>query len=154
LEGQIRDLEALVGALGVRYDWSIADEWIMNAGIWDQVRLEFVQIDVKGTIKSKTRSNRADNLGDQAVEMFITGTRDIQITTTDIIDSFIIDQKGTVGVFDSAVGRENSVVGFDDSCRNARGRVNSKLELGFLSVVGREALQEESAKTRSGTTSK
>jgi len=153
LEGQIRDLEAFMGALGVRDDWSIADKWIVNARVWDQVRLKFVQINVKRTIKPKTRSNRADDLRDQAVEVLITGTRNIQITTADIIDRLIIDQKGTVRVFDRTMGRKDSIVRLDDGCRNTRGRVNGELKLGFLPIVGRETLQEEGTKTRPGAAS-
>jgi hypothetical protein len=86
--------------------------------------------------------------------MFIAGTRDIQITTAYIIDRLIIDQEGAIRVLNSAVGRKNSIVRFDDSSGDARGRVNGKLELGFLSIVGRETLQEESSKAGPSTASK
>ena len=50
------------------------------------------------------------------------------------------------------VGRQDGVVGLDDGVGGLRGGVNGKLELGLLSVVGRETLKEECTETRTGST--
>jgi hypothetical protein len=76
-------------------------------------------------------------------------------------------------VLKGGVGREDSVVGLDDtvahprSCETHRGsiqtfdtasrrrkrtRVNSKLELALLAVVGAQPLEEESAETGTSAT--
>lgn len=53
LEGEFRNLEALVRALAGRDDRSIANQGVVNTWVGDQVGLELVQIDVKGTIEAK-----------------------------------------------------------------------------------------------------
>ena len=49
---------------------------------------------------------------------------------------------------------ENGIVRLDDSSGDERSGIDSELELGFLAVVGGEALKEEGAKTRSGSSTK
>jgi len=40
--------------------------------------------------------------------------RDIEVAATDIIDSFVVNEEGTVRILNSAVGGENSIVRLDD----------------------------------------
>ena len=42
----------------------------MNSGVGNEIGLELVQIDIERTIETETGCDRADDLGDQAVEMF------------------------------------------------------------------------------------
>jgi hypothetical protein len=72
---------------------------------------------------------------------------DIEVSTADIVHSFVVDQEGAVGVLDRGVGGENSVIWLDDGCRNTRTRVHREFQLGFLAIVGGEALEEERTKT-------
>ena len=69
LQCQILGLETLVRALGGGDDRRIGDQWVMDTWVWNQVSLELVQIDVQGAIESKGRSDGADNLGDQTVQV-------------------------------------------------------------------------------------
>ncbi len=62
----------------------------------NEVSLELIKIDVQGTVKAKAGSNRADDLGNQAVEMLVAGTRNIEIATTDVIHSLVVNQKSTI----------------------------------------------------------
>ena len=55
LEGELRNLEALVGALAGRDDRGVTDQGVVNAWVGDQIGLELVQIDVEGTIETKRR---------------------------------------------------------------------------------------------------
>lgn len=50
------------------------------------------------------------------------------------------------------MGRQDSVVRLNNGSRCSGSRVDSKLELGLLAVLGRETLKEESTETRTGTT--
>jgi hypothetical protein len=68
---------------------------------------------------------------------------DIEVSTADIVHSFVVNQEGAVGVLDRGVGGENSVIWLDDGCRNTRTRVHREFQLGFLAIVGGEALEEE-----------
>ncbi len=49
------------------------------------------------------------------------------------------------------MGRENSVVGLDNGGGDTRRRVDGKLQLGLLSIVGGQALEEESTEAGAGT---
>lgn len=124
----------------------------MNTGVGDQVGLELVQVDVESTVEAQRRGDGADDLSDEAVEVLIAGTGDVQVATADVIDGLVVDEEGAVRVLDGAVGGQNSVVGLDDGGGDTGRRVDSELELRLLAVVGRETLQEEGTETRAGTT--
>jgi hypothetical protein len=72
---------------------------------------------------------------------------DIEVSTADIVHSFVINQEGAVGVLDRGVGGENSVIWLDDCCRNAGTGVHREFQLGFLAIVGGKALEEERTET-------
>jgi hypothetical protein len=113
------------------------DAWVRH-----QVGLELVQVDVKSTIKAQAGGDGTHDLSNQTVEVLIVGTRDIQTATADIVDSFVVNEEGTIAVFNRAVSRQNSVVGLDNRGGDARSGIHGKLELALLAVVGREALEE------------
>lgn len=154
LEGKVGDLEALVGASIGRDDGSVADQGVVNTRVGHQVGLEFVQIDVEGTIETEGRRNGADDLGDQAVEVLVAGAGNVEVATADIVDSLVIDKEGTVRVLDRAMGRQHSVVGLNNGGGDTRSRVDGELQLALLAVISRQALQEQSTKTRTSTTTK
>lgn len=145
-------LEALVRTSSSRNNWSVTDQWVMDSWIRNQVSLELIEIDVQSTIETKRRSNGADNLSNQSVEMLERRTWDVQVAAADIVDSLVIDQEGTVGVFDSAVGAKNSVIWLDNSGRNSWSWVNCEFELGFLAIIGGETLKQKRSETRTGST--
>jgi hypothetical protein len=151
LEGEVADLEALVRALLSRNDRCVADEGVVNTRVGHKVGLEFVQINVERTVETQRRSDGADDLGDQAVEVLVIGPRDIQATTADVVNRLVVDEERAVGVLDGAMGREDSVVGLNDGGGNARSRVDGELKLALLAIIGRKALKEESTETGTRT---
>ena len=144
------DLEALVSTLGGRNDRCIADERVVDARIRDEVRLELVEVDIECTIETERRGNRADDLGNEAVEMLRAGPGHVQIAAADIVDGLVINKEGTVRIFDGAVSGENSVVRFDDRSGDAWSRVDGELKLALLAILSRQPLEEKSAKARTG----
>jgi hypothetical protein len=96
LESQLLGLETLVRAPSSGDNWSVRDQRVMNSWVWNQIRLELVKINVQRAIESQTRSNRRNNLSDQAIQMLKRGSRNIEVTTADIIDSFVINEESTV----------------------------------------------------------
>jgi hypothetical protein len=76
---------------------------------------------------------------------------DVEVATADIVDGFIVHKECAVRVLDSAVSREDSVVWLDDGGGDTGSRVDGEFELGFLAVVGGEALEQEGAKARAGS---
>jgi hypothetical protein len=91
LEGEVANLEALVRAAVGRNDRGVGDERVVDTRVRHQVGLEFVQIDVKGTVETKRGGDGADDLSDQAVQVLIAGAGNVQVTTANVVDSFIVD---------------------------------------------------------------
>lgn len=108
----------------------------MDTRVRNKISLELVQVDIEGTVKAQAGGNRAHNLSDQTVEMLIVWTGDIQAATADVVDSFVINKEGAVSILNSAVGGENGIVWLHDGGRDTWCRVNSKLELALLAIVG------------------
>ena len=151
LEGQVVDLEALVSALGSGDDGGIADQGVVDTRVRDQVGLELVQVHVQGAVEAERRGDGGDDLSDQAVEVLVVGAGDVQVAAADVVDSLVVDEESAVRVLDGAVGGENGVVGLNNGGRDAGGRVDGELELGLLSVVGRQALEKKSTEAGTGT---
>ena len=76
----------------------------MNSWVWHQVGLELSDIDVKGTIESERGSQRGDNLGNESIQVGVGWSLDIEVSSADIIDSFVIDHNSNIGVFKEGVG--------------------------------------------------
>ena len=51
--GDFGDRKLFVVGLFSRDNWCVGGEWEVNTWVWDQVSLEFSQIDIEGTIESK-----------------------------------------------------------------------------------------------------
>lgn len=148
------DLEALVRALAGGDDRRIADQGVVDTGIGDQVGLELVQIDVERTVEAQGRSDRADDLGDQAVQVLVARAGNIQVAAADVVDGLVVDEECAVGVLNGAMGRENGVVGFNHGGRDTRSRVDGKLQLALLAVIGRQTLKQQRTETRTRATTK
>jgi hypothetical protein len=71
-------------------DWSIRAQHEVDSGIRNQVGLEFVDIDIQRTLESQRGGQRADDLGNQSVEIAVGGSFDVQRLLADIIDGFIV----------------------------------------------------------------
>jgi len=87
----------------------------MDTGIGDEVGLEFSDIDVKGTIESEGSGQGRDNLSDKSVKIGVGGSFDVEISSADIVDSFVVEHNSDISVFEERVGGEDGVVWFNDS---------------------------------------
>lgn len=88
---------------------------------------------------------------DQAVEVFVVGSLDSQISPADVIDGFIINHEAAVGVLKGCVCSEDRVVWLDNRGSNLRGRVYAELELALLAIIDRQALHQQGTEARSST---
>jgi len=75
----------------------------MDSWIWHQVGLELCDIDVKGTIESKGSSKGGDNLGNKSVQVGVGWSLDIEVSSADIINGFVIDHDGDISVLEEGV---------------------------------------------------
>ena len=87
----------------------------MNSGVGDKVGLEFSDIDVQGSVESQTGSQGGDDLGDESVEVGVSGSFNVQLSSADVIDSFVVEHDSDISVFKKGVGGKNTVVWFNDS---------------------------------------
>ena len=132
LEAGVGDLshrQLLVVSLLGRYDWCVGGQWEMDTWVGHQVGLELGQIDVEGTVKAQRCRNGADNLADQTIQVGVCGTLDVQVATADVVNGFVVDHEGAVGVLKGSMGRQNRVVRLNDGSGHLWGRVDSELEL-------------------------
>ncbi len=88
----------------------------MDTWVWYQIGLEFGKIYVEGTIESEGSSDGADDLSNESVQVGVCWSFNVEITTADIVDSFIVDHESTVGMFKGGMGGQDGVVWLDDSC--------------------------------------
>jgi len=107
----------------------------MDSGVGDQVSLEFSDIDVEGTIESQRGSQRGDDLSNESVEVGVGGSLDIELSSADIVDGFVVEHDSDIGVFEERVSGQHTVVWLNDSSGDLRRGVDSETELGLLAIV-------------------
>ena len=86
----------------------------MDSWIWNQIGLELSDIDVQGTIETKGRGQRGDNLSDQAVQVGVGGALDVEVAAADVVQSLVVDLVGDIGVLEERVDTQDGVVGLDN----------------------------------------
>jgi len=82
-----------------RDDWSIRGKHEMDSRIRYKIGLEFSDINVKSTIESEGGSKGGDNLRDESVKVGIGWSFNIESSSTDIIDSFVIKHNSNISMF-------------------------------------------------------
>ena len=155
LEASVGDLGNgqlfMVGLLGGD-DWGVCGEREMDTWVGYQVGLELSQVDVEGTVESERGSDGADDLTNQSVQVGVGWSLDIQVTSADVVDGFVVDHECAVGVFKGGVGGQDGVVRFDYGGGDLWGWVDGEFQLGFLAVINTETFHKEGGEARAGTT--
>ena len=124
------------------------DTWVSH-----QVGLELSDIDVEGTIESEGGSERGDNLSNKSVQVGVGWSLNVEVSSADIVDGLVVEHNSDIGVLKERVGGEDGVVWLNNGGGDLWGWVDGESELGLLSVINRESLEEERSETGSGTTS-
>jgi hypothetical protein len=141
----------VIGLLS-RDDRSIHAEREVNTRIRHQVGLEFSKINVQSTIESEGNSDGGNALSGKSVQVGVGRSLDFKVSSAHIVQGFVINHEGDIGVFQHSVSAEHGVVGFNNSSGNLRRGVDSELNLGLLAVVDRETFKEEGTETGTSTT--
>jgi len=113
--------------------------------------LEFGDIDVKGTIESKGSGKGGDNLGNESVQVGVGWSLDIEVSSADIIDGFVINHNGDIGVLKEGVSGEDGVIWLNNGGGDLWGWIDGESELGFLTVIDGKSLEEERSETGTGS---
>jgi hypothetical protein len=141
-----------VGSLSCGNNWSVGNEREVDTWVWDQVGLELVEIDVEGTIETEGSGDGRNNLGNQAVQVLVVWSFETKIASADIVDGFVVDHEGAVGVLKSGVGGKNRVVWLNDGGGRLWCWVYAELELALLAVIDGQTLHQQGTETRTGST--
>jgi len=107
----------------------------MDSWVWDEVSLEFSDIDVQSTIESEGGSQRGDNLSDESVQVGVGGSFDIELSSADVVDGFVVEHDSDISVFEEGVSGQDTVVWFNNGSRDLRRGIDSEAELGLLAIV-------------------
>jgi len=142
----------VVGLLS-RDDGGIRAQHEVDSWVWDQVGLEFGDIDVQGSVESQGGSQGRDDLGDQSVQVGVGWSLDIEVSSADIVDGFVVQHDSDIGVLQQRVGGEDGVVWLNDGGGDLGRWVDGESQLGLLSVVDGESLQQQRSQSGSGSSS-
>merc|ERR1712151_614129 len=151
--GDLSNGQLLVVGLLSGDDWGIRTQHEVDSGVWHQVGLELSNIDVKGTVESQGGSQRRDGLGDQSVQVSVGGSLNVQLSSADIVDGFVVQHNGDIGVLQKRVGGQDGVVGLNNGGGDLRGWVDGETELGFFAVIDGKSFQQKGTETGTATTS-
>jgi hypothetical protein len=119
----------------------------VDSWIWDQVGLELGDIDVQGTVESEGGSQGGDDLSDQSVEVGVGWSLNVEVSSADVIDGLVVKHDGDISVLEEGVGGQNGVVWLNDGSGDLRRWVDGEAELGLLSVIDGESLEEEGSES-------
>jgi hypothetical protein len=134
-EGHLCDGVLFMGSLLRREKRRVCSEGEMDTREGNQVRLELVQIDVEGAVEAERSSNRRDDLSNKPVKVGEAGLGNTKLLLADVVDSFVVDHEGAVGVLESGMGSKDRVVRLNDGARELGSRIYAELKLGLLSVI-------------------
>jgi hypothetical protein len=123
----------------------------MDSWVWHQVGLELSDIDIEGSIESEGGGQRGDNLGNESVQVGVGGSLDVEVSSADIVNGFVIDHDSNIGVLEEGVSGEHGVVWLNNGGGDLWGWVDGEPKLGFLTVIDGKSLEEKGSE--SGTSS-
>ena len=90
-------------------------------------------------------------MGNESVQVGVGWSLDIEVSSADIIDGLVIEDNGDIGVLKKRVSGEDGVVWLNNGGGDLWGWVDGETELGFLTVVHGESLEEEGTETGSSS---
>ena len=79
----------------------------MNSWVGHQVGLEFSDVDVQGTVESQRGSQRGNDLGNQSVEVGVGGSFNVQVSSADVVDGFVVQHHADISVLQQRMGGED-----------------------------------------------
>lgn len=135
-------------------DRSIGNKGVVNTWERHEISLEFVQVNVKGAIETQASGKRANNSGDETVEVIITRAGDVKLALTDIVDGLVVNEESAVRVLNSTLCGQHSIIGFHHGSGYTRRRVDRELQLRLLAILCEKMLKQKCTEARAGTSAK
>jgi len=134
-------------------DRGIRRQHKVNSRVGDKVGLEFSDINIESSVESEGGGQGRDNLSDESVKVGVGGSLNIELSSADIVNGFVIEHDGNIGVLKKRVSGENGVVRLNNSGGDLGRGVDGESELGFLSVIDGKSFKKERSESRSSSSS-
>ena len=80
-------------------------------------------------------------MSNKSVQVGISWSFNIQVSSADIVKSFVINLVGDIGVFQQRVYTQDTVVWFDNSGGNLRTSPDGETNLRLLTIIDRKSFQ-------------
>ncbi|RDX86580.1 hypothetical protein CR513_32074, partial [Mucuna pruriens] len=113
----------------------------MDARIGNEIGLELSDVDIDGAIEPEGGGEGGNDLGDEPVEVGVGGSLDVKGSPADVVDGFVVQQHGHVGVLKERVGRQDAVVGLHNRETLQQERSQTRTSASAHGVEHQEALQ-------------
>lgn len=117
--GDLLRREVRQGALVGWHQRRVSAEREVNARVGHEVRLELRHVDVDGPREAQRRSTARHDLGDDAIEIRVRRVLHLQIRSANVVNRFVVEEDGTVGVIHAVMRRQHRVVRLDDNWRDS-----------------------------------
>lgn len=80
-------------------DWGIRRKHEMDSWIWHQIGLELSNVDVECSVESQRSSQRRDDLSNESVQIGVSWSLDVQVSSANVVNGFVVQHNGDIGVF-------------------------------------------------------
>jgi hypothetical protein len=123
----------------------------MDSWVWHQVGLELSNINIQSTIESEGGSEGGDDLSDESVQVGVSWSLNIEVSSADIVDSLVIKDNSNISVLQEGMGGEHGVVWLNNGSGDLWGWVHGETKLGFLTVINGKSLEEKGSESGTGS---
>ena len=86
----------------------------MDSWIWDQVSLEFNDINVQGAIKSQWGIKRGNDLRNESVQVGVGWSLNVEVSSADFIDGYGLKHNSNISVFQKGESWDDEFVSLND----------------------------------------
>jgi len=124
----------------------------VESGEGYHVDRELSEISVELTWESKAGGDTGHGGGDEVVKITVGGGGELEGSEADVVESFVIDAVGLIGVLDELVDGEGGVVGLDDGVGDLGGGDDREGVHDSVGVLFSDLGDEESSHTGASTT--
>jgi len=129
----------------------VGGQWEVNSRIRNQVSLELGQIHIQSSVEAQGSRDGGDDLPDETIEVGVGWSLNVEVPPADVVDGFVVDHEGAVGVLQGSVSGQNRVVGLNHRRRHLWRRVDGEFQLGFLAVIDGKPLHEKRGESGAGS---
>jgi len=71
----------------------------VDSGIWNKIGLELSDINIQSAVESKRSSQRRNDLCNKSVQVGVSRSLDVEVSSRDIIDGLVVKHDSNISVF-------------------------------------------------------